>query len=306
MSILKQSKTVYIGFFVVATLVAMFLVMNYLKGRGVFDGSDTYYTKLKDVSGLTVSSPVHFRGLKVGIVEKIEFKAHKDCFEVALTVSDEYSIPKDSYVEVYSADLLGGKALKLVYGVSNEYISANDTLKGSVAPDMIGSITSKIEPLAQKAGSLMDNLNKTLDNVNATLDSSTRVNIQGALANLDNTLANTTKLSRSLNDMSPELKEIVANLRVLSKGLSEGTEDIKGTLKNVNNITSQLSQAELTQTLDNLKSLLEKLQDPNGSIGKLLVTDSLHNSVNTLINDVDILVKRITENPKKYIKVSVF
>lgn len=306
MSGLKQTKTVYIGFFVVATLVAMFLVMNYLKGKGVFDSSDIYYTKLKDVSGLTVSSPVHFRGLKVGIVEKIEFKADKDCFDVALTVSGGYNIPKDSYVEVYSADLLGGKALKLVYGVSNEYLSSNDTLKGGVAEDMIASVTSKIGPLAEQATNLMANLNKTLDNVNATLDSSARLNIQSALGNLDNTLANTTKLSRNLNDMAPELKEIVANLTVLSQGLSEGTDDIKGTLKNVNNITSQLSEADLKQTLDNLKNLLEKIQDPNGSIGKLLVTDSLHNSVNTLIKDVDILVKRITENPKKYIKVSVF
>ncbi len=306
MSIMKQPKTVYIGFFVVATLLAMFLVMNYLKGKGVFSGSTTYYTTMKDVSSLTVSSPVHFRGLKVGIVESIEFCHNKDHFEVKLSVADSYDIPNDSYLEVYSADLLGGKALKLTYGQSNVYYQANDTLPGSVAPDMIGSITSKIEPLAQEAYTLMQNVNKTLDNVNATLDSTARLNLQSALGNLDRTLANATKLSKSLNDMAPEIKDIVSNLNVLSKGLSEGTEDIKGTLSNVNSITSQLSKAQLTQTLDNLKDLLEKLQDPNGSVGKLLATDSLHNSVNNLINDVDILVKRITENPKKYIKVSVF
>ena len=73
MSILKKSKSVYIGFFVVVTLVATFLLMNFLKGKGFFDGSSTYYTTLKDVNGLTVSSPVHFRGLKIGIVENIEF-----------------------------------------------------------------------------------------------------------------------------------------------------------------------------------------------------------------------------------------
>jgi hypothetical protein len=41
-------------------------------------------------------------------------------------------------------------------------------------------------------------------------------------------------------------------------------------------------------------------------VGKLLSTDSLHNSVNDLVKDIDELVERITENPKKYIRVSVF
>ena len=268
MSILKQSKSVYIGFFVVVTLVATFLLMNFLQGKGFFDRSSTYYTTLKDVNGLTVSSPVHFRGLKIGIVENIEFDQQKDYFKVALNVSSEYDIPQDSRVEVYSSDLLGGKALKLIYGTSQEILDESDTISGGVAEDMITSITSKIEPLAAEAYTLMQNVNKTLDNVNATLDSNARVNIQSALANLDKTLANASQLSRKLNDMAPEVNDIVKNLNVLSKGLSEGTNDIKGTLANVNSITSQLSKAELTETLNNLKSLLSKLQDPNGSVGK--------------------------------------
>ena len=77
-------------------------------------------------------------------------------------------------------------------------------------------------------------------------------------------------------------------------------------MANVNEITSQLSKAQLDKTVESLRNLSEKLQDPNGSIGKLLATDSLHNAVTGLLNDVDNLVKCITESPKKYIKVSVF
>ena len=65
-------------------------------------------------------------------------------------------------------------------------------------------------------------------------------------------------------------------------------------------------KAELDKAIVSLKNLSEKLQDPNGSVGKLLSTDSLHNSVNDLVKDIDELVERITENPKKYIRVSVF
>ena len=52
--------------------------------------------------------------------------------------------------------------------------------------------------------------------------------------------------------------------------------------------------------------MLVKLQDPDGTIGKLMTTDSLHNSVNTLVNNIDSLIQKISNNPKKYLKISVF
>ena len=113
-------------------------------------------------------------------------------------------------------------------------------------------------------------------------------------------------MSGELNGMAPELKEMVANLNVLSEALGKSAGDIQGTMANVNTLTAQLSQAELDKVVENLKTLLEKLQDPNGTVGKMLATDALHNDIDTLLKDVDTLVKRITEEPKKYIKVSVF
>ena len=40
--------------------------------------------------------------------------------------------------------------------------------------------------------------------------------------------------------------------------------------------------------------------------GKLLVDGSVYDSVDELLNDIDTLVKKIEENPKKYLKISVF
>ena len=52
--------------------------------------------------------------------------------------------------------------------------------------------------------------------------------------------------------------------------------------------------------------LLENINDPDGTVGKLLNDGSVYNSVDSLLNDVDALVKKIQENPKKYIKISIF
>ena len=196
--------------------------------------------------------------------------------------------------------------MRIVLGDSKVYAQGGDTLAGGFAPDMIATLANEIMPLKAQAETLLANLNKTLESVNMVLDSNARENLQGSLANLNKTLRNASGISAALNKVAPEFEQIVANLQVLAQGLGQSAGDIQGSLENVNKITGQLSQAELDKTILSLKELSDKLQDPNGSVGKMLSTDSLHNSVNDLIRDIDQLVERITENPKKYIRVSVF
>lgn len=295
-----------IGLFVLLTLMATFAVINFLRGEDLFNSSTTYYANFDRVDGLAVTGPVYLKGLKVGMVEGIEYNMESDDFQVEFKVKSQFKIPVNSVAEIYSADIMGARALRINLGDSDSVAGGGYTLEGNVEPDMISSITGELAPLKEQVSQLMDNLNATLDNVNKLLDSTAREDLQGSFAHLNTTLSNASRLSGTLNDISPELKEMAKNLRILSEGLGKSAGDIQGSLENVNSITSQLSKAELDKTIASLRSLCDKLQDPDGSVGKLLATDSLHRAVGNLINDVDILVQRITENPKKYIKVSVF
>lgn len=302
----KLTKLQAIGLFVLLTLIATFAVINFLRGEDLFNKSTTYYAKFDTVDGLTVTGPIYIKGLKVGMVEGIEYDMERDLFEVEFKVKSKFNIPDNSVAQIYSADIMGSRALRINMGTSKVYAQAGDTLASSIVPDMVTALTAEIMPLKDQAIKLMEDMGNTLDNVNLLLDSNARRDLQATFSNLNRTLENAARLSAALNDISPELREMVKNLQVLSEGLSNGAEDIQGSLKNVNTITSQLSKADLGKAVESLVSLSEKLQDPNGSVGRLLTTDSLHNAVTTLVQDVDELVKCITEHPKKYIKVSVF
>jgi len=302
----KLSRVQAIGLFVLLTLIVTFAVINFLRGEDLFNRSTTYYAEFNNVDGLVVTGPVYVKGLKVGMVEAIEYDMEKDNFEVEFKVKSQFKVPSNSVAEIYSADIMGSKALRVNFGDSKTYAKGGDFLAANYAPDMVSSLLSEIGPLKAQVETLLGNLNMTLNNVNMLLDSAARENLQGSFANLNTTLANASRLTGTLNAISPELKGIVENLELLSKGLGESAGDIQGSLENVSAITEQLSEAELGKAVESLRSLSEKLQNPDGSVGKLLVTDSLHRAVNNLLNDVDILVQRITENPKKYIKVSVF
>ena len=55
-----------------------------------------------------------------------------------------------------------------------------------------------------------------------------------------------------------------------------------------------------------LKRLVDNINNPDGSVGRLLTEDDVYNSVDSLLTDIDDLISKIKENPKKYLKISVF
>jgi phospholipid/cholesterol/gamma-HCH transport system substrate-binding protein len=67
-----------------------------------------------------------------------------------------------------------------------------------------------------------------------------------------------------------------------------------------------LNESDIEGVVSSFRELLENINDPDGTIGKLLVDGAVYDSVDELLTDVDMLVRKIQENPKKYLKISVF
>ncbi len=302
----KLTRTQGIGLFVIIVLVAIYLVINFLKGEDIFNGRTRYYTVYDNVEGLTATSPVYIRGLKVGMIEDISYDAAKDSFIVRFAVKSEYAIPVNSVMEIYSSDLLGGKSIRINLGNSDIHATSKDTLKSNIVPDMITMLTGELGPMKEELSQMMQNMTSVLANINTILDTNAKVNISQALANLNRTLENTKGITGNLNSLSPQIKAVVENLGKLSASLGESSNNISSSLENINKITADLSEADIEATIKSLKNLLEKLQDPNGTMGKLMATDSMHNSLDSLVQSLNSFIEKMSENPKKFIKISVF
>lgn len=303
---MKLNSTQKIGMFVLLILIALFFVINFLKGSDLFSSSNNYYTYLPEVDGLTATSPVYIRGLKVGSIDKITFDPVDNKFLVKLSVKREYQIPIDSKAEVYSSDLLGGKSLRLSLG--NEMIEAKnkDTLVGQIVPDLISSLTSQVGPTKDKVDELLDNINQTVVSLNAVLDESTQQNLRSAISRLNNSLANIEQLSRDLKSVSPDLSSSIGNINKLTTSLSDPNGSLQVALNNLSETTKKLSSVDLASTINNIDNLITQIKSPSSTTGKLLTTDQLHNQLESLISELNNLVKKIEENPKKYLKLSVF
>ncbi len=303
---MKLNRIQKIGFFVIAILIALFFAINFFQGYDIFRRSNSYYTSFKEVDGITATAPVYIRGFKVGSIEAIKFNQKSDMFVVRMSVLREYAIPVDSKAEIYSSDIMGGKSLRISLGNASAIAENGDTLAGGNVPDMLTGLYNAVEPLKEKAYALLDNLNKALDNVNTLLDDNSRADLKGSMAKLKTTLANMEELSASLNSIVPGMESSIGNFSEITADLNSPEGDLKQTLSNLNSMTRQLSDANLQETISELNKLLKQIGDPNTTTGKLMTTGELHDSLDSLVNSLDDLIKRIKENPKKYIRVSVF
>ena len=292
----KEIKT---GLFAVIVLAVVLFMIEFLKGRDIFSRNNTYYIIYPSVEGLSVSTGVTVGGYAAGIVSNIAYNRQTMDYTVSASISREFEIPEDSYIEIYSADILGTRKLRVKMGSSSVMASSGDTLRGCMETDMITSITGSLD-------SLMKSIGTTVESVNLILDEENRSEVRQLLKRLNNTAGNLDKVSAMLQSKSPDIETLLSNLSSISTTLDSAVTAISGTAANAEAVTASLREADLAGMTDSIRSLAGRLQDPDGSIGKLMDSDSLYNALTALSNDLDSLINNIRKDPKKYIKISIF
>lgn len=303
---MKHSKELKIGIFAVVVIVVSFFVINYLRGKDIFNKEITVVSRFDNVEGLVASAPVMIRGYKAGMVSSVEYLPEDDVFEVKCSVDKSFRIPKDSKMTIYSTSIMGGKGIMIESG-SSDTLSVNGTmLQGDSQKDLVETLSGGIEPLITSLGDTLDELKTAVANVNSILDEDTTSDIKKAVSELRSTMKNVKVLTDTLRNSSPELSAFVASLASVSSQLESIADKADKVMGSAGNVVGQLEEADIDGLVKSVKDLSDKIQSPDGTVGKLLNENDVYNSADSLINQINDLVSKIKENPKKYLKISVF
>lgn len=303
---MKYSKEFKIGIFVVSVLVAAFFLINYLRGEDIMNKEMDLVSTYENVEGLVASAPVYIKGFKAGKVAEVIYQPESDDFKVVCSVRKEFRIPEDSRMTIYAVDIMGGKGVRIDPGESETMVSDGDYLLPSFEAGLMDGLASGIGPLLDKVGSTLDSLGVTVSGVNRLLSEENSASIARTMVHLERTMADLRRLASTVNGRSAELENFINNLSKMSDEFGTIAERIDTTIAGVNDFVVTLGESELDELVRSFNELLENINDPSGTVGKLLTDDSVYNSVDSLLYDVDYLVKKIQENPKKYIRISVF
>ena len=301
-----MKKELKIGIFVVAVIVASFFVLNYLRGEDIFNREYEIVSRYDNVEGLVASAPVYIKGFKAGKVVEVSYDSKKGDFVVVCSVSNDFVIPSDSKMIIYGVDIMGTKGVKIDLGTSEVTAKDGECLTSAIEAGLMDSVAGNIAPLLEKVTDTLDSLSVTVSGVNKLLSDSNQNSLSRTLVHVEKTMANLRALSSSINGKSQEITALVENLYDFSSKLGFLTEKVDTAMTGVGKIIQTVNESDINGVVTSFKTLLDNINDPDGSIGKLMNSDSVYNSVDSLLSDVNVLVNKIQENPKKYLKISIF
>ncbi len=318
---MKYSREIRTGFIAVATIFAFVWGYNFLKGNDIFSKQRVFYTTYENVGGLTTSNSVTVNGFKVGLVKDVYFEPvnRKMLIVEFVLTADNYEIPKGTVATLVS-DLLGTTSINLVTGTGEGYYEEGDTLISEIEGALMESITDLSSSLAStkiKADRLFDSLDSLVGDVRDALGPGNHEsNVNTAIADLAATLENLKHASSKIDGIlasDGKLGKILSDVEAFTNTLDENKDEIDNLMNNLSTLSDSLAAAELASTINNanktfeeLAIAMEKINNGEGTIGKLFKDESVYANLEAATANLDSLFVDIKANPNRYVHVSVF
>jgi len=314
----KKSSVIYIGATFILAIVIFVWGYNYLKGKDLFSKQRIFYSRYHKIDGLVTANPVLINGKQVGSVNKIYFTPdHSGDLMVVFLIKDKFPIPKNTVARIINATLLGAKSVDLKLGNSKVLAQSGDTLKGSVEVTLKNEVNSALAPMKARAESLLSNVDTLVRSISELFSKNAKGNLKKSITDVAGTLHNLNITTAELKDMvennNVHVSRTLANLDSLTSTLMDSRGDLQVTIRNFKNISDTLSKVELTQTILQTKEslvrinlLLKRINQGQGTIGSLMINDSLYIELNKSALELNNLLKDIRENPHRYLKFSLF
>ena len=269
---------------------------------------DTYLVEVRLSSAVGVKStdPILVGGVRIGKVEAVTLDDLTPI--VTLRIDEPYEIPDDSQVEVISRSVMGEKSINIRKGVSTKMIPPGGTIEGTSAPGISDMFT--------QVDSVTVNVRDLLKNANLLLDPDRDKSVKSSLAAMHDL---TVELQETIKRESAQFNQVMTNMDSLvvnAKNLSE-TERTKvsNTMDNLESTSGQLKTLvnDLQSTNTSLNNILARMDRGEGTLGKLLLDETLYEDVDRvfvkmdrLVTNLDELVVDLKSNPGRYVTVEIF
>ncbi len=308
---------IIIGSIFILAIAILIIGINYLKGIDFFNPNNTFYAVYPNVSGLKVSNSVTINGYKVGQVKTISLKPDFSGVLVTFSVDKNFIIPDSTIAQIYSSDIMGTKAVKLILSDSKNMLSNGDTLLSDTEKDLKEQVNAELLPLKQKTEDLISSFDSALAIVQNVFNEKTRENLLLSFESIKKTLKyleeTTLTVDTLMTTQKGKLVRIFSNVESISANLKNNNEQLTNIINNFSAVSDTLARIQFAtvmekaqRTLTQTSQLVEKINSGQGTIGMLVNNDTLYKHLEESAKDLDYLLEDIQQNPKRYLHFSVF
>jgi phospholipid/cholesterol/gamma-HCH transport system substrate-binding protein len=301
---LKLSREIKTGIIVIGGILLFVMGFSFLKSTPIFNNSKTFYAVYKHVGGLQPGTQVSINGFNVGNVTNISFKNGSGNLLVTFSVDSNFEFSENSVAELYDTGIIGGKGIQINPVFDDApFAQSGDTLSSNIKPGLTDLLQQKLAPLQSKIEGAVSNADSLLLNFNEVLDEETKRNLRESIKGLNTTVQSFQSSAATLNtllaDNKSKLDSSITNINTITTNFSVLSDSIAQV-----GLTNTIRSLE--STISNLDKMLAKIENGEGTLGKLVNNEELYNNLSEASKELDLLLQDFRLNPKRYVNVSVF
>lgn len=326
-----------VGFVILVSLAVAVIGTLWLKGTNFGRPTILVEVLLESAAQLSEGNTVAYRGVSIGLVSKIMVEPDGSRVRVTLLLDQEVTLPEDAGVVLGPESLMGSWEAEIVsrsafprlpfFEVPADTPSDPLVLGGYALPGL-SRLTASAEQISQNLADLTDrfelafnedtaeSLANAIANIEAiTQEVRTLVRQQSEVAtritaNADSALAEVESAARAarrgfvrleafVNDA--QIDSIVTNIRVASDGIRRLTDELTDPEGGLG-VTLQHADSAFAR----IARITERLEAGEGSIGRLLMDSTFAIRAEGVLAQLDLLLQDVRENPRRYIRLSIF
>jgi phospholipid/cholesterol/gamma-HCH transport system substrate-binding protein len=298
MKISKESK---VGVLVAIAIAILAIGYNFMKGEDIFTSSNEYYGKYKKIEGLFKSNPVLINGYKVGSVSSVQMSNETLELTVGVIVSEDIKIPKNSIMKIVNNDMIGSKAVEIIFGDSKEVAKNGDFFTAQQDQGIAQAVSGVLTPITQSVNSVLGNMDTAIAGVDL------RGTLRDASLALRSFKETADKLNKLLDGKDAQITNILNDVEKTTSGLGGLTPKIDTILLELDKTAKDLNQIEFNQLASQINTLSEELSkttvainQKDGSLGMLVHDKSLYDNLDSSLSQLKSLLKDIEKYPRRY------
>jgi phospholipid/cholesterol/gamma-HCH transport system substrate-binding protein len=244
-----------------------------------------------NVGGIVKDASVQYGGINVGKVHAVELdQAGILRVNLKLSIYEGVKIRNDAKFVINQAGLLGDRYVDVIPQSANApLIKPGDVVEGSTSVDLSEAIRSVVDVLKQ-AASTIERVDKAIKRVDETVLAQSRLDhIANSMSHIELMTSNTVELTLSLRnvveDNRTKIGDAVTGFANAADSLSGAADEVQVLVQgNAGNIG--LASRNLAESTQRLNTILARLEQGEGTAGKLLVDATLYNELVTLSQTV--------------------
>jgi len=322
-----MSNEVKVALLAIAAIGLSYWGYKFIVGKNILKDSNIYYVAYDNIGGMKPSIPVQIRGFDVGFVSDIKLSEDYQKVIVTLDLDKEIKISPNTTASILADGFMGGKVIVLKNSLCQDgnCAESGSYINGELV-GLVGSMVSEsefenyFEIIEEGLSNVIDTLNQKL------LSEDSDSPISRMLIDLEHTMQNMESSTRQLDGLmrksSDDISGAMANFKSISDNLADNNEKIARILDNADKMTAQLSGGELEKIMQETKTAIESLQatlgtanaalgdvstittrlnQGEGTLGKLLQDEQLYEQLSILSLNLDTLIQDLSDRPYRYV-----